>query len=187
MNKIIIDILIAAKVELLANDTRATYKPEIKLMVANLMQLGEDAKEIAKILDVDVTLVASWHHQYARRQNFALRNDELSFYRHTNKLVADARTRACLVKACIEDDMTTEEAALLAGVTVYAIEKWKIMYASDYDAMITLKPGREIIVKPTYVLGLEAKEELQTLIYHHDREEGKLAATRRIEFLQNRN
>jgi hypothetical protein len=187
MNEYIREQLVAARVELDADDDRTTYTPVTKLMVANLMGMGENPTIMAEILGVDVAVIAGWYHQYVRRQDFALRNDELSFYRLTNKLVADARTRGCIVKACLEDNLLSADAALLCGVTITAIEKWKAMYASDYDAMISMKPGREIIVKPTYVLGLEAKEELQAIIYQHDREEGALAGQRRIEYLQHRN
>ena len=187
MNIYIREQLIAARVLLEADDNRVGYRAETKLMIANLMQLGENIQEMAELLGIDTSIIAAWHHQYVRRTNFALRNDELSFYRMTNKLIADARTRGCIVKACLEENMATTEAALLVGVAEPIIERWIAMYATDYDAMITLLPGRELIVKSTYVLGLAAKEELQTLILQHDTEEGRLAAQRRMEYQTNRN
>jgi len=187
MNEYIKEQLIAARVELEADDDRTTYTPTTKLMVANLMGMGEDPVTMGQLLGVDTAVIAGWYHQYVRRTEFALRNNELSFYRMTNKLIADARTRGCIVKECLENGLTSEDAALLCGVNEPIIEKWKAMYASDYDAMISMKPGREIIVKSTYVLGLDAKEELQSLIYENDASEGRLAAQRRIEYLENRN
>ncbi len=178
--------LIAARINR-ENNEEAGYPDDVKLMVSSMVLIGEDPTIIASILEIDVAVIMAWNHQFNQTIEFALRQDEFTFIRDKNKLRPDARTKACVVKACIEEGLTNEEAALILDMQASTVKTWNLKYRRYYQSMIHMPAGSDIKIKPTYVMGLDHREELQELIYSHDRQENTLAGTRRIEYLQQRN
>ncbi len=178
--------LIAARVNRVNNE-EAGYPDDVKLMVASMVLIGEDPAIIAGMLELDTAVVMAWNHQFNQTIQFALREEEFTFIRDKNKLRPDARTKACVVKACVEEGLSFADAALILDMEESTVKTWNLKYRRYYQSMIHMPAGSDIKIKPTYVMGLEHREELQELIYLHDREENTLAGTRRIEYLQQRN
>lgn len=171
---------------LLESNEGETYPEETRLFVASLLEMGEDPLYISGILNVQPQTVQRWHEDFMTREEFPMRPDEVSFIRDKNILRADARTIGNVVKRCLEEGFTTQEAAEFLGVSEQTIKLWLVRFARDYNQMTNLLPGCEVRVKNAYVLGIQAKDELQQLIYRNDEIEGNLAAQRRMEYLEQR-
>ncbi len=166
----------------------AGYSNEVKVRASTLVAIGEDPNYIASLLDIDGAVVTNWFRTIIlNTADLTLREDEYSFIREMNVIRADARTIGCMVKGVIEGIFTEENAKDLVGVSdVKIIKTWIQKFRRDYDHMLSLPPGVEYKIRPTYVLGLDSKNELQELIFSHDREENALSARRREEYLTSR-
>ena len=166
----------------------AGFNDEVKVRAAVLIAGGEDAHYIASLLEIDTAVVIGWYRTIIlNNQDLTLGDEELSFYREMNVLKTDARTKGCIVKAIIEGRITTSNAQAIVGLeSEKQIKNWVQKYSMDYEVMMTLPPGSEFNPRPTYVYGLAHKNELQELIFRHDRQENALAATRRAEYLEQR-
>ena len=166
----------------------AGYSDDVKVRASTLVAVGEDPNYIASLLDINGSVVVAWYRAIIlNNEDLALREDELSFFREMNVLKTDARTKGCIVKAIVEERITVPVAQALVGLeSDKQIRNWVQNYRMDYEVMTTLPPGSEFKPRPTYVYGLEAKNELQALIFSHDRQENTLAAQRREEYLVQR-
>lgn len=186
MNRGYEDQLIAARTQLLVDEAE-NYPEEVRLFAASLIEMGESVVHISELLNIEPAIIMAWHTTYITHVDFAIREDEFSFFRDKNVLRADARTIGSIVKSCLENEVSPEDAAIAVGVNIQTVNAWIVKFGRDYPQMINLLPGCEVKVKSIYVLGLEAKEELQGIIYHHDNQEAILAAERRMEYMQGRN
>ncbi len=160
----------------------AGYRNHVKVMVASMVARGENAAHIAGILDIGEDVVVQWYRDlFLNQQELPFTIEDFSYYRDKNVLRADARTKGAIVKALVEETMSEEQAleALKVVQNVQTLRNWKLKYFRDYDIMIELPPGVEYSVKTAYAISAEAAEEIQEMIFHHDRIENEHASTLR--------
>ena len=111
----------------------------------------------------------------------------MSFIRDKNIIRADGRTIGIIVEKILNEDITHEQAAELMNHNhTKVISRWVNMYRMDYEIMQTLPPGVEYKPRQTYVMGIEARDQLQEEIFRHDRIEAIHAHESRMTYMRDR-
>lgn len=166
----------------------AGYRDDVKIIVSGLLARGENAEHIASLLQVSVQTITGWYRDlFLNQQELAFTIDDFTYIREKNVVRADGRTKGCIVKGIVEETLTTIEAAEAVGVSsLTTIENWVKTYSRDYDIMTTIPAGVDYLIKTAYAYSKEHAEQVQTLIFAHDREENELASQLREEFIAGR-
>lgn len=155
----------------------AGYRNDVKVIVAGMVASGENANHIAGLLGIDGDIVIGWYRDiFLNQQDLAFDVGEFTFIREMNKLRADARTKGCIVKAVLEETLTLEVAAEAVGVSLQSIQNWINSYRRDYELMTTFPAGTDYQIKTPYAYTKEDADQLQALIFQHDREENELSS-----------
>lgn len=166
----------------------AGYSNTAKIIVATLIARGENPGHIASILDIDSAVVVDWYRNlFLNQQDLVFRIDDFTYIREKNVVKADARTKGCIVKAVLDNLLTPASAMEAVGVSsAQVIKNWVNEFSRDCEIMMTLPPGSEYKIKTAYAYSKEDAEQVQALIFHHDREENELASRLREEYIAGR-
>ena len=145
----------------------ASYDDDLKLYVAMLIELGENPLYIASILEIPADTIIQWYNNLiVQNRRILLNTNDLSFIRDKNIIRADGRTIGIIVEKILNEDITHEQAAELMNHNhTKVISRWVNMYRMDYEIMQTLPPGVEYKPRQTYVMGIEARDQLQEEIF----------------------
>ncbi len=164
------------------------YPEHVMIEISALIARGENVEHIASLLGLDEQVVLEWYRDiFLNQQDLAFSIDEFTYIREKNLIRPDARTKGCIVKAIIEEQMTPEAAAEAVGVSSsQVVTKWITDFGRDCEIMTTLPAGIDYKIRTAYAYNREHAEELQELIFRHDKEENELASQRREEYIASR-
>ena len=161
-------------------DGRPAITNQQQVIVASLIERGENAHFIASILNVEVVVVITWHRNLFLNANQAMfGSGDMTYIREMNVVKPDSRTIGNIVKAIEQEVLTEQQAAELVGKPIQSVRSWRSKFLRDYEVMTTLPAGGMYSVKPAYSLSRDDMEQDQALIWANDREESRLASQRR--------
>ena len=155
------------------------YSGVAQITVATLISRGENSNHIANILAVSNDTVVSWYRTLILNEgDLAFNIENFSYFRKENKVKADARTIGCVLKAINDGIFTKEEAAEAIGLetTTRVVNGWFDKYENDYEVMITMRAGQELVIHTAYATNRTDAEIMQATIFEHDRVENELSS-----------
>ena len=154
------------------------------MIVASLIERGENARFIADILNVEIAVVITWHRNLFLNEDQAMfGSGDMSYIREMNVIRPDARTIGNIVKAVEQEVLTEQQAADLVGKTIQAVRSWRNKFLRDYEVMTRLPAGGVYSIKPVYSLGRANMEIDQAEIFANDRAESEAASRRREAYI----
>jgi transposase len=161
-------------------DGRPAITNQQQLIVASLVERGENVNYIAQILDIRSVVIIRWHRNlFLNAEQAMFGSGDMTYIRDKNVVRPDARTIGNIIKAIEEEVLTEEQAADAVGKSLQAVKKWRNEFLRDYEVMRTLPAGGMYSAKPPYSLNRDDMELDQALIWENDRAESELASRRR--------
>ena len=166
----------------------AGYREHVKVTVSSLIARGENVQHISSILEVPEATCTGWYRDlFLNQQDMVFDIESFTYIREMNKIRADARTKGCIVKSILDGRLTEVTAAeAIGGIAPQTIRNWINSYSRDCEIMMTLPAGVEYTIKTPYAYCTVDAENIQTVIFNHDREENELASRLREEHITGR-